>query len=166
MHIERHFLCARRWVLVAETVNIFAISVRIKRVVARRDSSFENCEAVGGILDLFYTAEISISNLSSTKKWGSAVEMRMIAHRCRTLTKRVASGKPPCRQWNESAAIRTQKSTSKFPAPPNSRSPTWKVTVILSSLCSCSWKHSRECAPRTMLCPRLTPSMLARATHE
>jgi hypothetical protein len=39
--------------------------------------------------------------------------------------------------------MRTQKSISRFPLPPNSRSPTWNVTVILSSLCSCSWKHSR-----------------------
>ncbi len=48
----------------------------------------------------------------------------------------------------------TQKSISRFPAPPNSRSPTWKVTVILSSLCSTSWKHSLECAPICMLCAR------------
>ena len=36
----------------------------------------------------------------------------------------------------------TKKSMSRFPAPPNSRSPTWNVTVILSSRCNCSWKHS------------------------
>lgn len=39
---------------------------------------------------------------------------------------------------------RTQKSISRFPLPPNSRSPTWYVTVILSSRCKTSWKHSRE----------------------
>lgn len=50
------------------------------------------------------------------------------------------------------AVRRTQKSTSRLPAPPNSLSPTWNVTVILSSLWSCSWKHSREWAPRLMLC--------------
>lgn len=55
----------------------------------------------------------------------------------------------PCSQMN--VMVRTQKSTSRLPAPPNSLSPTWKVTVILSSLCSCSWKHSREWAPRLML---------------
>jgi hypothetical protein len=49
-------------------------------------------------------------------------------------------------------ALRTQKSTSKFPLPPNSRSPTWNVTVILSSLCSASWKHSRWWAFIWMLC--------------
>ena len=48
----------------------------------------------------------------------------------------------------------TQKSISRLPAPPNSLSPTWKVTVILSSLCSISWKHSLECAPSWILCPR------------
>lgn len=32
----------------------------------------------------------------------------------------------------------TQKSMSRFPLPPNSLSPTWNVTVILSSTCSCS----------------------------
>lgn len=46
----------------------------------------------------------------------------------------------------------TQKSISRFPAEPNSRSPTWKVTDILSSLCRDSWKHSRPWAGRTMLC--------------
>lgn len=55
----------------------------------------------------------------------------------------------------------TQKSMSKFPLPPNSRSPTWNVTVILSSLCSCSWKHSRECARSWMLCASLVPQRRA-----
>jgi hypothetical protein len=49
-------------------------------------------------------------------------------------------------------ALRTQKSTSRFPLPPNSRSPTWNVTVILSSLCRASWKHSRWWAFIWMLC--------------
>jgi hypothetical protein len=48
----------------------------------------------------------------------------------------------------------TQKSISRFPLPPNSRSPTWKVTVILSSACNCSWKHSLECARSWILCAR------------
>jgi len=46
----------------------------------------------------------------------------------------------------------TQKSMYKLPLPPNSRSPTWNVIVILSSLCSVSWKHSREYAFNWMLC--------------
>jgi hypothetical protein len=40
----------------------------------------------------------------------------------------------------------TQKSMSRLPELPNSRSPTWNVTVILSSRCRFSWKHSRPCA--------------------
>ena len=51
----------------------------------------------------------------------------------------------------------TQKSTSRFPALPNSLSPTWNVTVILSSLWSCSWKHSLPCAASWMLCARAAP---------
>lgn len=46
----------------------------------------------------------------------------------------------------------TQKSISRFPAPPNSLSPTWKETVILSSLWRDSWKHSRPWAGSWMLC--------------
>lgn len=46
----------------------------------------------------------------------------------------------------------TQKSMSRLPALPNSRSPTWKVTVILSSLRRLSWKHSTPRAGSTMLC--------------
>lgn len=47
---------------------------------------------------------------------------------------------------------RTQKSISRFPLPPNSLSPTWNETVILSSRCSSSWKHSRECDLSWMVC--------------
>jgi hypothetical protein len=50
---------------------------------------------------------------------------------------------------------------SRFPALPNSRSPTWKVTVILSSLCRFSWKHSRPCAGSWMLWATAEPSRLA-----
>lgn len=52
----------------------------------------------------------------------------------------------------------TQKSMSKFPLPPNSRSPTWKVTVILSSAWSCSWKHSFVCALSWMLWAAAKPT--------
>lgn len=48
-------------------------------------------------------------------------------------------------------AVRTQKSISRLPALPNSRSPTWKDTVILSSLWRDSWKHSRPWAGSWML---------------
>lgn len=54
----------------------------------------------------------------------------------------------------------TQKSISKLPALPNSLSPTWKVTVILSSTCSISWKHSLPCAASWILCARAAPSRL------
>ena len=50
----------------------------------------------------------------------------------------------------------TQKSTSRLPALPNSRSPVWKVTVILSSRCRLSWKHSMPWAGSTMLCALTT----------
>lgn len=56
---------------------------------------------------------------------------------------------PP--QSGQLKSEQTQKSISRLPLPPNSRSPTWKVTVILSSAWSCSWKHSRECALSWML---------------
>lgn len=52
---------------------------------------------------------------------------------------------------------RTQKLTSRFPLPPNSLSPVWKVTVMRSSLCRSSWKHSLEWARRRMLCEDATP---------
>jgi len=57
---------------------------------------------------------------------------------------------------------------SRFPLPPNSRSPTWNVTVILSSACSCSWKHSREWARSWMLCAdtRLRKPMKAASSIE
>ena len=54
---------------------------------------------------------------------------------------------------------------SRLPEPPNSRSPTWNVTVILSSLCSSSWKHSRECAFKTMLWDRTVGRRAAVATR-
>lgn len=53
---------------------------------------------------------------------------------------------------------RTQKSISRLPLPPNSLSPTWKVTVILSSAWRASWKHSRECDLSWMLCAATTPT--------
>ena len=59
----------------------------------------------------------------------------------------------------------TQKSISRLPLPPNSRSPTWNVTVILSSLWSLSWKHSREWALSWMLwavAAPIQPSMVTR----
>lgn len=46
----------------------------------------------------------------------------------------------------------TQKSMSRLPEPPNSRSPTWKDTVILSSRWRSSWKHSCAYGIRWMLC--------------
>jgi hypothetical protein len=61
-----------------------------------------------------------------------------------------------------SISNRTQKSMSKLLAPPNSRSPTWKVTVILSSACNCSWKHSRECAFSRILCAAERPARASR----
>ena len=60
---------------------------------------------------------------------------------------------------------RTQKSISKLPLPPNSRSPTWKVTVILSSLCRASWKHSRWWAFIWMLCADAADSRLLAAAN-
>ena len=60
---------------------------------------------------------------------------------------------------------RTQKSISKLPALPNSLSPTWKVTVILSSECSISWKHSLPCAASWILCARAAPSRLLAASR-
>lgn len=61
--------------------------------------------------------------------------------------------------------VHTQKSISKLPLPPNSRSPTWNETVIKSSLCSISWKHSREWAFSWMLWAAeapIQPSMVTR----
>ncbi len=52
---------------------------------------------------------------------------------------------------------------SRFPEPPNSRSPTWNVTVILSSLCNSSWKHSLVCALSWMLCAKEAPIRPAKA---
>jgi len=63
---------------------------------------------------------------------------------------------------SENMEEHTQKSIYKLPLPPNSRSPTWNVMVILSSLCSVSWKHSRECAFIWILC---APAKLLRRRH-
>lgn len=60
---------------------------------------------------------------------------------------------------------RTQKSISRFPLLPNSLSPTWKVTVILSPECSCSWKHSRECGFICMLCAEERVMMATKAAR-
>lgn len=62
----------------------------------------------------------------------------------------------------------TQKSISRFPLPPNSRSPTWNETVILSSLWRVSWKHSREWALSWMLwavVAPIQPSMVTRTAE-
>jgi hypothetical protein len=59
----------------------------------------------------------------------------------------------------------TQKSISRLPLPPNSRSPTWNVTVILSSLCSDSWKHSRWLAFIWMLCEAASEKKLLAAAR-
>jgi len=50
------------------------------------------------------------------------------------------------RNLKKQSGTLTQKSMSRFPLPPNSLSPTWNVTVMRSSLCRVSWKHSWECA--------------------
>lgn len=64
--------------------------------------------------------------------------------------------------------MRTQKSISRFPALPNSLSPTWNDTVILSSLCNCSWKHSRPWAGSWILWAVTTESspVAARSSDE
>lgn len=72
---------------------------------------------------------------------------------------------PIDRAQSTTAGQRTQKSISRFPLPPNSRSPTWKVTVILSPLCSCSWKHSRWWAFIWMLCAVAKDSRLLAAAR-
>jgi hypothetical protein len=56
-------------------------------------------------------------------------------------------------QCNGIHSSHTQKSMSRLPALPNSLSPTWKVTVMTSSLWSSSWKHSRPWAGSCILWP-------------
>lgn len=121
MHIEADFLGRSRPMFVAEAVDVFPIRVGVEGVVAGGDGAFVAEIVALRVLDLSY---------------GGRDNQYMMG--------RGSYGR-------DAKARRTQKSTSRLPAPPNSLSPTWNVTVILSPLCSCSWKHSREWAPRLML---------------
>lgn len=139
VHVERHLLARSRPMFVAETVDVFPVHAGRERMVARRDRPLVGLIVAGRILDLTVGERIDQQLPRGRAKWESVEGRGGMRVKC------------------------TQKSTSRFPLPPNSRSPTWKLTVILSSACNCSWKHSRECAPSWMLCATEAPRSAAKA---
>lgn len=53
MHVKRDLFRSRRPMLVAEAINVFPISVGVKRMVTGGDAALMNKELVGRILNLF-----------------------------------------------------------------------------------------------------------------
>lgn len=130
MDVETDFFAGGGPVLVAEAVFEFAVLVGVEAVVTGGDAAFVDEVFAGWIKDL-ESREDSISNGRGMRESKRRVFVNALS------TSRGA--RPPWDGWGgPKIGILTQKSISKFPAPPNSLSPTWKVTVILSSLCSCS----------------------------
>ena len=140
MHIEHDLLAVGRPVLVTKAVRVSAVDGCVEGVVAGGDGGLVDLEAAGGKLYLHCPLRQHIYIPVCSRVHLIVLSM--------------------CREWDQCTVlfrqgcvcVHTQKSISKFPLPPNSRSPTWNVTVILSSLCNVSWKHSRECALIWILC--------------
>jgi hypothetical protein len=132
--IERNLLAIRAPVLIAKAVSEFAIVLRVKRVVAVRDTLLEGLVLANGVRDLGVQVCKLLLYPSAQKQFAFS-QYGVVQH--------------------------TQKSMSRFPALPNSLSPTWNVTVILSSRRSCSWKHSRPWAGSWMLWPSTAWNKLA-----
>ncbi len=102
--------------VVAEAVEVFAVVLGIEGVVARRDTAFVDLVGIVGVLDLWSAKahESAFPGVITSTKLGKRIERIKVLqkakhelHCCKTLRKE-----------------HTQKSTSKFPAPPNSLSPT------------------------------------------
>lgn len=119
VHVERYLLGGCAPVLIPEAVNVLSIVFRIEGEIAVRDR-----------LVVDFILAVRVRDLGGG---GTNVSIGMHA-------------KLVIIQSERGLAHHTQKSMSRFPALPNSRSPTWNVTVILSPWCRFSWKHSRPCA--------------------
>lgn len=145
MNVEGNLFRARRPTLVAEAIDVFAVPVRREGVVFGGDGLLEVLAIFAGILDL--QQQEAGSAFRSLMFWQIAASIEVSP-----AIQLVAQGR------------RTQKSISRFPLPPNSLSPTWNETVILSSRCNISWKHSRECALSWMVCAAVAVIHPSKAT--
>lgn len=96
MHIKRNHLRIGRRVIVAEAINMFALPLRYERMLPRRHAPLVVHDSIAGILDL-----VSPSSHNVGKRYSSLRRM----------------------MWGDERGRQTQKSISRFPAPPNSRSP-------------------------------------------
>lgn len=156
--VEGDLLGVRGPTLVAEAVVVFAVRLCGEGVVVGGNGLLEVLAVSQGILDLRRPSvsicvlfSISIVPPSQCSSWTSPGRRRTIGFWIRYIIASTTIGAekdsratPKTPNIKTGAGIvHTQKSTSRFPLPPNSRSPTWKVTVMTSSRCSDSWKHSR-----------------------
>lgn len=119
--------------LVAEAVYVFAVILCLEGVVAVGGRLLVDLELAVGVGDLWVLRGVaSAIDTHSFPRGSSPSQLLRIGRRLIRFQ-------------------RTQKSISRLPAPPNSLSPTWNDTVILSSRWSISWKHSRPWAGSWML---------------
>jgi len=156
--VERDLLGVRCPAFVAEAVVVFSIGHCGEGVVIGGDGLLEVLAVSQGILDLdasrpivslFILKQLQLSLcIHSEQDIASMSPMHCAKHS----TQRGMSGERPKHWESQDQGVHTQKSTSRFPLPPNSRSPTWKVIVMTSSRCRDSWKHSREWALSWMVC--------------
>ena len=154
--IEGDLLGVRGPALVAEAVVVLAVRLCGEGVVVGGNGLLEVLAVSQGILDLLRPGVSVCSHFGSFlgSQISAGLVLKIVAlsvsrpnkWQCHHRGRR----EPPSTQNTQhlgktrTGTVHTQKSISRFPLPPNSRSPTWKVTVMTSSRCSDSWKHSRE----------------------
>lgn len=141
MHVECHLLAVRRPGLVAKAVDILSIPFGGKRELVGGNRILAVNLMAGGILNLYSINELACMS--------TAAVYLDFSH--------IRSFWPVCLSIWRPRYQRTQKLMSRFPLPPNSVSPVWKTTLILSSTWRFSKKHSLECALSGMLCAVAAP---------
>ena len=122
--VEGDLLAVCTPVFVAEAEDVFPVVFGVEREVAGRDGLFIDLVLAHGVGDLVKREQDGTSQRSK-------MSGRQVAGR--------AGRRMPDLVIKSSPTALTQKSTSRLPALPNSRSPTWNVTVIVSSRCKFSW---------------------------
>ena len=116
MDVEADFFAGGGPVLVAEAVFELAVLVGVEAVIAGGDAAFVDEVFAGWIKDLESREDI-ISHESGIVESNGRVFVRALSTS--------GGGRPPLDAWGgPKDGNRTQKSISKFPAPPNSLSPT------------------------------------------
>lgn len=130
VNVEGDLLAVRIPVLVAKAVSELAILPRRKGVVAGCDGLFVELVLIRRVDDLPEKCLLidMPKNPTGLQQTCSSPQGCSFVF---TFSRKGTGG--VC-----SDMIHTQKSISRLPADPNSLSPTWKVTVMVSSLWSCS----------------------------